>query len=264
MIAVLRFGPVQGGPDGRALRHARFERRSTLPLSAECVVANGVREQLVRLLALELEVELVEPVVPTAQERRVLLEGALVYRVRGRTCDAFVVVRPLDARRLVALAFREVERSEGDALSEIERTTLERIVAALVPLCASLCGTLGPVTAQTPERAAGDIATYFEARTVAPPRVAVGFALTRDPVEEVGARLSLDDLAEIELCGSVAFGGGEIGVSAFSRLRAGTTLALETPLGAQGILRFGGVAFARGTCGARGERGAFLVGGTAA
>ena len=159
MIATVGFGSPQLFLDGRVVRSAVFTSRSTLPLSAACLVANGVREQLSRLLATELEVELIEPTIPNANERRVLVEGATIFRVRGRICDGFVIVRANDARRLVALAFGESERSERDALSEIERATLDRIASGLVPLCNTLCGALGPVNRESSERAACDLAS---------------------------------------------------------------------------------------------------------
>jgi hypothetical protein len=255
MIAALAFGsPNSAGAS--PIREISFVRRSTLPLSAACLVANGVREALSRLLASELDVDLTEPAMPAADERRVLTSNATILRVRGRLCDGFVIVRPADARRLVALAFGEEERPDRDALSEIERTTLERIVAALVPLCNTLCGTLGPVGPESSERAACDLATYFEVRTTGRLRVAFGFALTCDPAEETGERLTLADLAEVELEGTVEFARGELGVPAFSRLAEGVTIALDTALGTPGMLSFGGVAFARGTCGIANGRSA--------
>ncbi|MFY9779367.1 MAG: FliM/FliN family flagellar motor switch protein [Candidatus Baltobacteraceae bacterium] len=258
MIAALAFGPPLALADGRSLRQARFACRSTLPLSAACLVANGVREQLGRLLAAELEVELLEPAIPGPGERRVLLENAFVRRVRGRLCDGFVIVRPADARRLAALAFKEPQRPESASLSEIEQATLERIVGALVPLCASLCGTLGPVTRESSERAACDLTTYFEVRTTGAQRAAIGFALTCDPLEQVGERLGLEDLADVELEGAVEFACGTLGVRGFSRLAEGSTLKLETPLGAAGLLRFGEVVFGRGACGLRDGRSALV------
>ncbi len=248
MIATLGFGSPQLC-DGRVVRAAVFTARSTLPLSAACLVANGVREQLSRLLATELEVELVEPALPSANERRVLVEGATIFRVRGRICDGFVIVRATDARRLVALAFGESERPERDALSEIERATLDRIASGLVPLCNTLCGTLGPIARESNERAACDLASYFEVRTTGALRIAIGFALTRDPPEDIGDRIALADLDAVELEATVEFGWGNLSVPAFSRLAPGMTLLLETQLGAPGRLRFGDVAFAAGACG---------------
>jgi hypothetical protein len=259
VIAVLRFGPGQADEAGRIVRNVVFAARSTLPLSAACLVANGVREALSRLLARDLDVELIEPATPDSGERRVLLDDAIVFRVRGRICDGFVIVRSGDALRLVALAFGETEHSERDMLSDIERATLERIVSGLVPLCNTLCGTLGPVTRESAERAACDLATYFEVRTSGPPRIAIGFALTRDPPEDVAERLTIADLGEVELRGAVVFATGSLAVPAFSRLAPGVTIALDTPVGGHGSLRFGNVAFARGTCGVKNGRGAIEV-----
>lgn len=263
MIATLAFVAPQPLGDGRVVRRATFVRRSSLPLSAACLVANGVRETLARLLAIELDVALVEPAMPSAAERALLLDGATVARVRGRLCDGFVVVRPLDARRIVALAFGERERDERDPLSEIEGATLDRILASLVPLCNTLCGTLGPVMRESSERAACDLVTYFEVRTTGDARVAIGFALARDPAELVGDRITLADLADVDLPGTVVFATGALGVPAFSRLAVGATVALETPLGAAGTLAFGGVALARGACGVVDGRRALVVGAAA-
>jgi hypothetical protein len=171
-----------------------------------------------------------------------------------------VVVRPEDARRLAAFAFGETERPDGEELSRIERETLERILGALVPLCNTLCGSLGPVTRETGERAAWDMASYFDVRTIGAARFAIGFAVTRDPPESVCDELSLDDLGEVELEGTVEIGRGVLSVPAFSRLAAGSTVLLDTPLGALGTLRFGPVAFARGTCGVFEGRAAISFG----
>ena len=248
MIATLAFGSPHA-ERGRVVREIAFAPRSTLPVSAACLVANGVRELLSRLLAAEFEVELMEPAVLGPRERHAVLDEATIVRVRGRLCDGFVIVRPADARKLVALAFGEDERPQHHSLSEIERSTLERVVAALLPLCNTLCGTLGPQTRETPERAAADLATYFEVRTTGAAGVVVGFGLSRDPAEEISERLTLDDLAEIEIEGIVEFGRGALGVPAFSRLAPGVTLVLDTPLGAAGTLRFGNVPLVRGQCG---------------
>ena len=257
MIATIGFGSPHLY-DGRVVRSAVFTSRSTLPLSAACLVANGVREQLSRLLATDLEVELVEPAIPNPTERRILVEGATIFRVRGRICDGFVIVRAADARRLVALAFGESERPERDALSEIERATLDRIASGLVPLCNTLCGTLGPIARESNERAACDLTSYFEVRTTGALRIAIGFALTRDPPEDIGERIVLADLADVELEATVEFGRGMLGVPAFSRLAAGATVVLDTPLGAFGHLRFGDVSFAAGTCGVLNGRSALV------
>ena len=264
MIAVLRFGTHRSFVGGRSLRVPEFVPTSTLPVSAACLVANGVRETLSRSLAAEIDVELIEPAVPGAAERRILFDGATIVRVRGRRADAFVIVRRTDARRLVALAFGEHEPPDGAALSVIERATLERIAAGIVPLCVALCGTLGPAVRETTERAASDVATYFEVRTTGAIGVAIGFGLTHDPPQDVTDTIALEDLAAVELEGRVDVAAGALGVPAFSRIAPGATIPFETSLGAPGTLRFGDVAFARVVCGHANGRNAATVEATGA
>jgi flagellar motor switch/type III secretory pathway protein FliN len=259
VISSLRFASPVSAADGRMLRTIAFRPRSTFPLQAACLVANGLREQLSRLLAHEFELDLVEPALIASQARRILFGSALTYRLRGRLCDAFIVLRAGDARRLVAAAFGEAERPERDPLSEIERTTLERIIAAIAPLCVPLCGPAGAVSREPPERAEIESVTYFEVRTSGVLAVAIGFALTRDPPEEVGQRLSLDDLLDVQLEGSVECARGAIDVPGFARLGVESLLPLHTMLEELGTLRFGSVDFARGGCGAIGGQSAFVV-----
>jgi hypothetical protein len=241
------------------LRAAEFVPRSTLPLSAACVVANGVRETLSRTLLCELDVRLMEPSIPAPAVRAVLLAGAVVLRVRGRLADAFVLVRPADARRLVALAFGEADRRDDAALSAIERVTLERVLLGLVPLCNSLCGTVGAITRELPERVEAELVTYFEARVVGREPLAIGFGLTRDPAEDVCDCIALEALADVELRGRVEAGAGLVAARDFARLTAGSTLALDAVREGCGVLRFGDVAFARGTCGVSSGRAALRI-----
>jgi hypothetical protein len=260
MIQLLHFDPA-AGESSRRWRKPVFVPRSTLPLSAACVVANGVREHLARALASDLDVALSEPAVPGPKERAVLLQGATILRVRGRLCDGFVCVRPGDARRLVALAFGENERREGTPLSAIERATLERVMLGIVPLCNSLCGTLGAVTRETPERAAIELVTYLEVRATAREPFAVGFGLTRDPAGDVADCIELEALADVELHGRVRVGTGRIATGDFARLAPAATLTLDAPLDGGGVLFFGDVAFARGACGVANGHGALRIGG---
>jgi hypothetical protein len=259
MIQSLTFGPAVE-ERGRRLRAPAFVPRSTLPLSAACVVANGAREHLSRALASDVDVRLIEPAVPAPRQRAVLLAGATILRVRGRLCDGFVSARPGDARRLVALAFGESERRDGTELSAIERATLERVMLGIVPLCNSLCGTLGAVTREAPERAAADLATYFEVRTTGPEPFAIGFGLTRDPAPDVADCIELEALADVELRGRVQIGTCRLAAPAFARLAPAATLTLDATIENGGALFFGDVAFARGACGVSGGRGALRLG----
>ncbi|MBC5811043.1 MAG: FliM/FliN family flagellar motor switch protein [Candidatus Eremiobacteraeota bacterium] len=253
MIVALRF------VDGRA----KFVRRSSLPVSAACLVANGVREHLSRLLGRDVDTEVVGPALPEAGARRTLFEGALVYRVRGRNGDAFVAVRPLDARRLAAAAFREDDPGDGPRLSTIERTTIERILAVLPPLCGPLCGPVRTVTPESPERAIADVRTYFEVRTSGAVRAALAFALASDPPEVPGAALTLEDVDHLEVDCRVEVACDPIDVASLASLAPGQTLPFAGSVEVRGTLRAGATALARGTCGERGGRASFAVEGPA-
>jgi flagellar motor switch/type III secretory pathway protein FliN len=214
---------------------------------------------LARLLATSIETEAGEPALPDARGRELLFAQAHVYRVRGHACDAFVIARPDDARGLVGAAFGERDRSESAPLSAIERTTLERVMAALVALCAPLCGTVRSWERELPARAALDAETYFDVRVAGGVRATLGFALSRDPVESVGERFTFDELENVEVTCSVEFARGRLAVPAFARLAPGVTLTLETACGAPGRLLAGDAVVLSGRCGARDGRAAFVV-----
>jgi flagellar motor switch/type III secretory pathway protein FliN len=254
MIAALAFGPAQPAPGGRMLRRPAFVPRSTLPVGALCLVANSVRERLGTLLAREFDVELTEATVPDADARRVLFREAHVVRVRGRVADAFVAVRARDARRLVALAFAENERSDREPLSEIETRTLERLLNALVQQSVPLCGAIGGTGPERAERAAAETVSYFEVRISAGAGCAIGFGLTADPAEEVSGHLALDDLLDVSLelradCEAGAWTLGEL-----ASLRGGTTVPVDAAFERLTRIRAGSVVLATGSCGASGER----------
>lgn len=259
MIAALRFGtPRKAGR--RTLRQAGFAMRSTLPMPAICLTANGVSEQMKRLLARDFELEVVEPVILGSSSREVLFEDATAYRVRGQICDVYIVLRPLDARRLSATAFGEAERPESVPLSEVERTTLERILAAVAPLCVPLCGRIVSSMPEHALQAQTECVTYFEVRTSGVPSIAMGFALTSDPPEEATRYLQISDILDVELEARVEVARGEVSVSSFASLDRETTVSLRTGLSESGTLRFGDAVFARGSCGVHGGNSAFVIG----
>jgi flagellar motor switch/type III secretory pathway protein FliN len=259
MIAALRFTDARRLPDGRSLRRPVFALRSTLPLALLCAIANGVRERLRSLMAAEVEVELIEPATPNDDAKRTLLAEAHVTRIGGARADAYVVVRPIDARRLVSGAFRERERGDVTPLSEIESRVLERIVDAIVPLCAPVCGPILAVTREGPERVTRECTTYVELRISGTVRAAIGFALTGEPPEEVRGAVGLEELGDVPLEARVELGRGRVKLPAIAALRAGSVIPLTTALDDPGVLIVGGLGIARGTCGVRDGRCAFSV-----
>ncbi len=261
MIATLTFTEPQSDADGRRVAGARFEPRSRLPLSAACLVANGLRELLSRLLAVELETELLEPLVPSPAVRPVLFADAIVACVRGRVADAYIVVRPADARRLVALAFGEAERPDGDPLSEIESQTLDRAMLALAPLCGSLCGPSTGAARIAATTAECDSESYFEVRLLLERPVTIGFALSREPAFEIGARVAIADLEQVEIELRAECARGRLELVDVATLAVGAIVPLTTRIGDPGWLCLGDRSIARGSCGANGGRAAFVVDG---
>jgi flagellar motor switch/type III secretory pathway protein FliN len=260
MIVALTFDRPQTLPDGRVVRARRFVPRSSLPASAACLVANGAREQLSRLLAMDLETEVSEPAVLAGSARDVVFAGGFVYRVRGHGCDAFVALRAPEAKRLAAAAFGELDVEAGAGLSVLERATLERLANALTALCAPLCGAVRAVQAEVPERAARESETYFEVRTGGRVAASIGFALTRDPAEPLpGEPLTLEELQDVEIPCRVEFARGAVDAKILSRLAAGTVVALDSPLGARGTLFAGELPLLAGVCGIRDDRRAFAA-----
>jgi Type III flagellar switch regulator (C-ring) FliN C-term len=291
MIMVLRFEESRS----TAVRTPSFAMRSTLPLQAACLVANGVCEQMKHLLGRDLELDLIAPIVPDRAAFHVLFKDAIVYRVRGKICDVFILLRLSDAMRLCATAFRELDRSEQVPLSEVERATLDRILKALASLCVPLCGNIGQIAPERAAHAAIECASYFEVRileqfsesherpSVAPhvplytsdrrlnapdfrktalgeDGIAIGFALTSDPPQEVIQRLRLEDLYDVGVEARVTCAQGEVLFSSFMELEKNTVVPLRTALEERGLLRFGEIVFARGICGVRNGRTAFVIG----
>jgi flagellar motor switch/type III secretory pathway protein FliN len=259
MIAALRFGHARKAGGG-TLRPLGFAMRSTLPLPAICLTANGVCEQMKRLLARDFEVDVVEPVILGSAAREVIFEDALVFRVRGRICDAFIVLRPIDARRLSAMAFGEAERLESVSLSEVERATLDSMLAAIAQHCVPLCGQIVSSAPEQALRAQTECVTYFELRILKTPSIAIGFALTNDPPEEATRYLQITDLLEVELEARVEVARGEVSFSSFASLDRESMVPLRTGLSENGTLRFGDAVFARGSCGVQSGSSAFVIG----
>jgi flagellar motor switch/type III secretory pathway protein FliN len=258
MIAALEFGRARRGTGGRLERQIAFAPRSDLPLSAVCLVANNVREQFARMLGRELQTEAIEPVIVDRSAPSALFADAIVQRVSGRTCDVLIAVRRADASTLVGAAFHENDRSPAQ-LSAIERATLERLLAVLPPLCVPLCGPVAGARTEDAGRALADAVTYFEVRFTGAMRAAIAFALTEDPREHVVASVTLEDLLDVEFECAVECARGSIALSALGRLSVGTTLPLDTSLGGSGTLLVDRTPFARGACGLRGDRAAFVV-----
>src|ERR1700734_1263613 len=126
---------------GRRLKRARFEARSALPISAACVVANGVRETLSSLLGVPVAMRLFAPSIPSPHAWQAILDNARLYRVRGNVADAAIVLRAADANGLSAALFGESGNGAAQrSLSPIECDVLDRMVASIAANLGAVCG----------------------------------------------------------------------------------------------------------------------------
>lgn len=240
----------------RFVRPIRFERRSSLPVSAACIVANGVRETLSALLAAPVSLRLLEPVIPDPRAWDAICAGAQIFGVRGPVCDAAFVLRAPDAAALASSAFGE-DAGAVRTLSAVEQEVVLRALRGIAGSLAPVCG-----REMTPLERILDIrgyATYFELLVERPAAIRLGVALSRDPVSRGGATLSLQDLDPVEVEVRAQFAAGTLSAAEFLDLRPGSIVPMTTRIGEPGLLKIDGALLARGECGALGNRNAIVV-----
>jgi hypothetical protein len=255
----LTFGVDGTWHDGLRVRGARFEERSSLPVSAACVVAGGMRETLASILGVAIAVRLLEPVIPSPEAWSAIARGALLYRFRGSVADAAIVLRPADAAALAGAAFGErtapaLERE----LSPLERDVLDRTVAAIAGTLNAVCGTREREVIER-VHAIGGFVTYFEIVLEQSVEARIGIALSRDPAPEPHGKLEIDDLGDISLAPAVCIDLDGIEAAALARLAVGAILPISPSRRFYGRLRVGGRTLARGTCGIRNGRYALAI-----
>lgn len=239
------------------IRHARFEDRSLLPVSAACVVANAVREHLATLAGVPVELRLWPPAIPEATAWQTLLRDARVYHVSGTLCDAAFVLRRVDAQVLAALLFGEHSQYRRAAqLSRLEDEITRRAVERIIPALTSVCG---DCTAQ-PAPASAAFITYFELHVIEPVELCLGVALSREPAAVRTRGFSIEHVraASIQVVAEISL--RRLCAAEVATLRLGDVLEFA---GGPAALRVAGHGIALGTCGIRTSRYAFEVGGKA-
>jgi flagellar motor switch protein FliM len=246
----------------KRVQNARFEERSSLPASAACVVASGVRETLSALLRTSVALSLFEPTIPTAPAWSAIVQGAQIYRLRARKSDAAIVLRPPDAAALAAAVFGEPQPAgrASHALSPIEREVVDRVVRAIARSLAAVCGTRDGDELESVREIEGFV-TYFELQLEAPVAARIGIALSSDPPPEPRDRLTLADLSQVELAPTASLDLGSIETGAIPRLSLGVLFPLVTLNLHRVTLQLYGHTLARGICGVRNGRYALTVQG---
>lgn len=241
---------------GRRVRRSRFERRSSLPVSAACLTANAMRETLGALLGGPASLRLLEPRIPDDAAWSAISRDAQLFAVRGPAADAVLVLRAGDALALATAAFGEPAGAVRP-LSTVENEVVLRAVRALAGSLAPICGReLSPVERILDIRAC---TTYFELLVERPAELRLGVALSRDPQAPAAGALRIDDLMDVEVEVRVEFARGSLSAAEFVDLRPGADVPMMTRVGDPGLLRAGGTVLARGECGALGARSAFAV-----
>lgn len=215
------------GRSGRRLKRARFEARSALPISAACVVANGVRETLSSLLGVPVAMRLFAPSIPSAQAWQAILEDARLYRVRGNVADAAIVLRAADANGLAGALFGESGSGAAQrSLSPIECDVLDRMVGSIAANLGAVCG---PRNGHAVERVPGisGFVTYFEFAVDEPVGARIGVALSRDPSNEARGSLEIGHLARITVRTLATIELGNAQAAAVARLAVGAMLPID-------------------------------------
>lgn len=176
MIADLCFD----APDAGGVRRARFIPRSSIPLAAACLVANGLRETLRELLGERCELTIGEPAAIGRAAWELLTRDAHCFLTAGRQTDIVLVVPECAARALVLQAFGEGEGSGAPVLSALELHAVERIAArcaaAFDPLCAERRGATQRVWAASIPACVA----YFDVRLTLPVALEFGIGIVRE------------------------------------------------------------------------------------
>ena len=227
-----------------------------LPVSAACVVASGVREALGALFGDAVMLKLYEPIIPQPAAWRAIVRDARVYRVRGTTVDAAVIVRPEDAAALAAAAFGERE-AQAATLSALERTVLERTVRAIAMQFGPICGTATELTVDT-QPDMRTLCTFFELQVERPVRARIGIALSRDPLPDAQPGLDAGDLLDLDIELAVQVDLGIHAAVEIAALEPGSILPI--PEGAlRGTLLVAGRPLAAGEGGVHGQHYALAI-----
>ncbi|MFY9663584.1 MAG: hypothetical protein WAL67_16545 [Candidatus Cybelea sp.] len=243
----------------KRLRQVRFEARSSLPIGAACVVANGVRETLSSLLDAAVALRLFAPSIPTPQAWPIVLRKALLYRLRGNVADAAIVLRSPDATALAAALFGEPRVAASDrALSPMERDLLDRAVTAVAGNLAVVCGTPEGRFVERVAEIRG-FPTYFELSIEEPVAARIGIALSRDPLPEARGCFEAAHLAAVRLTAVASLDLGKSEAAEVARLALGAIVPIEPVKLHRCALSVAGRRVARGTCGIRNGRLAFSV-----
>ena len=248
---MLAFAPPVEMTDGRRVRSMRFEERSTLAVSAACVVANSMRDALTSAFAVPVELRLFEALIPSHQGWQAIMRDAMVYTAPGIA----MIVRPKDAQAFARAAFGEFGGPER-TLSAMESAVLDRIVATLGPACSGVA-TGSPQFHRT--HANRQYVTYFEMQIETPARFRIGVALEAEPTIQTRATLGVEALLDVQLELCVQSAPTTMLAAQVAALEPGAVVPMTDTKRSAFTLVLAGRPLASGECGVQGDRFAMRV-----
>ncbi len=243
----------------RCVRPMVFAARTAFPVSAACVIANGVRETLAALYKTQVELRLFEPEVPSAHGWSAITEGARLYRIAGSRADAALIVRPSDALALASAAFGE-PASGARGLSPVESTVLERIIATLAANFVTICGGRAETLVAQPVHAIDGFLTFFEIAVEQPVSAAIGIAIARQSAADVQGGLQIEDLLDVDVEVRIHTEGTIVPAGELAALEPGAIVPITVSTGLIAVATVAGRPLARGECGVRNNRIALAIG----
>jgi flagellar motor switch/type III secretory pathway protein FliN len=251
------FLPTVETIGGRQVRRATFIARSNVPLQSVFAFAQNVQERAPLLFGRGVTVRATEPTVVSAQAAPILYEDAIVMEVVGRGAVLALLLRPKDARRIVAAAFNEQDVALD--FSPIESEVIEKLLREVGSLAEPICGPVVTISRRPGRCAPERCESYFELLLEVPEIVRVGIALAADIAPRVAQRLDISALREVCVEAEAIFARGTVAASRLAHLRVGEVLPLRSGLREPASLRIDGATIALGECGTLHGRHAFSV-----
>jgi flagellar motor switch/type III secretory pathway protein FliN len=251
VIAELAFGRA----DAQGVRRARFVPRSSIPLGAACLVANGLRETLRELLGERCELSIGEPAAIGPDAWDTLSREAHCFLTCGRQTDIVLVVPNRYARALVLCAFGEGEPQVAATLSALELEAVERIAARCAAAFDPLCAERRSASQRVDAGSVPACVAYFDVRVHVPVPLEIGIGIVRElPDPGPTGAFPAAGLARVPVELRAEFASGIIDVATLLQLAPGDVVRLESQVDGATNLNIGGRLFARGTAGVAGGR----------
>ncbi len=251
-MRALSFAPRAEVIEGRRIRRATFEERSTLAVSAACVVANALGDVLSSAFGKPVELRLFEASVPSQRGWQAIGCDAILYCAPGIA----VILRAKDAQAFARAVFGEAGGADR-ALSALELAALDRAVSALGPAFTAVLNGVQPELERA--KALDRYTTYSDIQVESPACFRVGIALESDPAIAPRTTLGIAALLDVQL--ELAVRSAPVTMAAYevAALALGQVLPMIGTKGAGFTLGLAGRPLACGECGVLGDRFALMI-----